>query len=357
MIRLSICIATYSRAAFIGATLESIVPQLRDDVELLILDGASPDDTAAVVAPFLGRHPNIVYHREETNSGVDADYDKAVGRARGEYCWLMPDDDLLAPQAVAGVLGFIEENPDLIIVDAEVRDLTMTETILPRRLSFSGVRRYGAGDQERLMKDIGDAISFIGAVIIRRDVWLARDRQSYYGSLFIHAGVIFQQPPLRSAIVVGEPYMLIRYGNSMWTSRSFEVWAVKWPTLIWSFDHYSEEVRSGVAAKEEWARLSFAFSSRAKGSFGWKEYRQFFGERRLGWRRPVLALLSLVPGRLAHVAGTAYLGLKGEIQGMGAYDLLHRSRFSNALSRRLAKGFAARAGRPKRDPTGPSPPA
>ena len=35
------------------------------------------------------------YFRESVNSGVDRDYDKAVGYASGEYCWLMTDDDLL----------------------------------------------------------------------------------------------------------------------------------------------------------------------------------------------------------------------------------------------------------------------
>ncbi|RYD61491.1 MAG: glycosyltransferase, partial [Sphingomonadales bacterium] len=101
---LSICIATFNRAAFIGETLQALVEQLRPGVEIVIVDGASPDDTAAAVRPFLEVAPAIRYCRESENSGVDGDYDKAVGYARGEHVWLFPDDDLPAPGAIDRVL-------------------------------------------------------------------------------------------------------------------------------------------------------------------------------------------------------------------------------------------------------------
>ena len=83
MIRLSICIATFKRADMIGETLDSIVSQLEDGVEVVVLDGASPDNTADVVAAYTARYPAVRYVRESTNSGIDADFDKAVGHARG----------------------------------------------------------------------------------------------------------------------------------------------------------------------------------------------------------------------------------------------------------------------------------
>jgi abequosyltransferase len=46
---LSICIATYNRGGYIGETLDTIIPQLDNDVELLVVDGASTDNTKDVV--------------------------------------------------------------------------------------------------------------------------------------------------------------------------------------------------------------------------------------------------------------------------------------------------------------------
>ncbi len=50
---LSICIATYNRAEYIGETLESIIPQVTDEVEIVIVDGASTDNTSSVVKHYI----------------------------------------------------------------------------------------------------------------------------------------------------------------------------------------------------------------------------------------------------------------------------------------------------------------
>src|SRR4051794_33591388 len=112
--KLSVCIATYNRARFIGETLDSLLPQITEDVELIVLDGASPDDTQEVVDRHVNAHPRVRYVRELTNSGVDQDYDKAVSYASGQYCWLMSDDDLLVPNAVERVLKRLDGQVDLI---------------------------------------------------------------------------------------------------------------------------------------------------------------------------------------------------------------------------------------------------
>jgi abequosyltransferase len=52
---LSICIATYKRAAYLGETLAAILDGLPTGVEVVILDGASPDNTPQVIEPFLAR--------------------------------------------------------------------------------------------------------------------------------------------------------------------------------------------------------------------------------------------------------------------------------------------------------------
>ena len=121
MIRLSVCIPTFNRGRFIGETLDCIVSQLPDDTEVVVVDGGSTDETAEVVEDLARRCPAIRYFREPTNSGYDADCDKAVGYAAGDYCWLMSDDDLLVPNAIARVLSILDEGGiDLLVVDAAI---------------------------------------------------------------------------------------------------------------------------------------------------------------------------------------------------------------------------------------------
>ena len=128
-IRLSICIATYNRSAYIGETIDSIIGQINHKLEIVIVDGASPDTTPEVVEKYTSIHPNVRYFREITNSGVDADYDKAVGYARGQYCWLMTDDDLMAPGAIRCVL-ILKIFPTMVNI-LERGSCTSGETIRP----------------------------------------------------------------------------------------------------------------------------------------------------------------------------------------------------------------------------------
>ena len=102
-IRLSICMPTYNFGRFIGDALESILRQAADDVEIVVLDGASTDNTSEVVRSFQARFPKLHYHRRDRRGGIDRDMAHAVELANGEYCWFMTDDDLLKPGAITEI--------------------------------------------------------------------------------------------------------------------------------------------------------------------------------------------------------------------------------------------------------------
>ena len=139
--KLSICIATFNRGDFIVQTLDSIVGQLTDSTELIVVDGASPDGTEAVMQTYCAAHPEVRYVREPVNSGIDRDYDKAVGYAVGEYCWLMTDDDLMVEGAVARVVAVLGD-VDLVVVNAEVRNKDLSSVLRPRLLVVSEDKRF-----------------------------------------------------------------------------------------------------------------------------------------------------------------------------------------------------------------------
>jgi hypothetical protein len=100
---------------------------------------------------------------------------------------------------------------------------------------------------EHLFIDALNYLSFIGAVVIRRSIWLGRERVLYFGTEFVHVGVIFQKPLPGSALIIAEPFITIRFGYGQWTSRSFEIWMFKWPKLVWSFKDISSEAKRRVA--------------------------------------------------------------------------------------------------------------
>lgn len=304
---LSICIATRNRGAFISETLLNIASQLTEQVEIVVLDGASSDDTTAVVTGLQTQIPNLRYFRKDKNGGVDADYDDAVSKATGEYCWLMSDDDLLKPGAIAAVLNAISRRPSLIVVNAELCTLDFSRLIDERRLMISEDQDYAADELEDLFVDASGYLSYIGAVVINRAVWLARDRTTYYGSYFIHVGVIFQAPLPRGAIVLSDPLISIRFGNTVWRPKEFEIRMIRWTDLVWSLNGISDSVKARIYRREPWLSIKSLFFYRAKGTYGPTEYKQWLIPRLSSKRNRAVALfIAYFPGIVANLAGLLY---------------------------------------------------
>ena len=334
--RLSICIATFRRGRFIGETLDSVFSQLEPGVEVVVVDGCSPDDTEQVMAAYVARHPQLRYVREAINSGVDGDYDKAVGYARGDYCWLMTDDDLLADGAIRRVLEALASGPDLLVVNSRVESEDFSRELSPRLLQAREDRDFDAARFGEFFAFAGKYLSFIGAVVIRRATWLERSRDPYFGTLFIHFGVIFQDPGLASVRVLAEPLIRLRYGNSMWTPRALDIWLYKWPRLVWSFPRFTPEQRAAVSRQHPWQQARKVFMYRALGAYGLEQYREHFRTGVPFAGRMLLLAIALVPGRVANALSAGWCLVAREKGRMSMYDLVH-SRLSNPVTRLAAK--------------------
>ena len=97
MTRLSICIATRNRAAFIGETLESILGQVEPGVEVVVVDGASTDGTREWLET---KRPRLAALRSEPDTGVYDAMNKGAAAAAGEWILFLGADDRLAHESV-----------------------------------------------------------------------------------------------------------------------------------------------------------------------------------------------------------------------------------------------------------------
>ena len=291
MYRLSICIATLNRAEFIAETLQGILQQLPDDVEVVVVDGASTDGTDRVVQDLFAGRGNCTLIRLPEKGGVDKDYCRAVEAASGEFCWLMTDDDVLTKDALATVLGNLADDLDLLLINSEVATKDLATTLVRRRLDVTTDRDFGPDEQDGLLAIAGNLLSFIGTVIIRRSVWLAREYAPYFGTEFVHVGVIFQRPLEHKARLLAMPLIRIRYGNAQWSRRAFDIWMRKWPRLIWSFQHLSDDAKQRVVARDPRLSLWELISMKNRGCYGREEYVRELRDAPLGMTKRFAAWL------------------------------------------------------------------
>lgn len=200
--RLSICIPVHNFGAFLGATLASIVPQAGPDVEIVILDGGSTDDTPAVVARAQAGFPRITYLRRPEKGGIDRDMALAVAAARGDYCWIFSGDDLMRPGAVAQVLGELALGCDVFLHESMRCDREMRPLALHRMARIDRPRTFRLEDPAERREYFALALntaaffSFCSALVFRRDRWEAAPADgSFDGSCWAHAARLLSLLP------------------------------------------------------------------------------------------------------------------------------------------------------------------
>jgi abequosyltransferase len=215
---LSICIPTYNRAPYLRECLDSIIASIGDrwdQVEIVISDNASPDDTPSVVVEYQRLYPQIKYNRNSENV-VDRNFYIVSQLAFGEYVWLFGDDDKMAPQAVGAILAQIRQGYDLIVSNYSI--WTQDLSVMKRPGNLPSKRDMVFTDPDELLKRFGIHLGYISAVIIRSALLFKPNYDSFslyaeYGWGFLYAVYAAVAPHCRAAYLC-KPLICNRADNS-----------------------------------------------------------------------------------------------------------------------------------------------
>lgn len=101
---------TYNRAAFLGESISSVLSQNYPNIEYIVLDGQSTDNTLEVVKKFKGK---IIWDSHKNMGEVKA-VNKGFSMAHGEIIGIVNSDDPLLPGAISEIVNFMINNPKII---------------------------------------------------------------------------------------------------------------------------------------------------------------------------------------------------------------------------------------------------
>ena len=107
--KVSVCIPSYQGEAYIGAAIQSVLAQTYGDLELIVVDDDSRDATGQVVASCTDARLSWVSNVR--NLGPEANWNRCLKLARGTYCTLLPQDDLLHPRCLERQVAILDSDP------------------------------------------------------------------------------------------------------------------------------------------------------------------------------------------------------------------------------------------------------
>lgn len=111
--KVSILIPVYSRANLILETLNSAVNQTYENIEVIVVDNKSTDNTFEILKKFADSHPNVRVYQNEENIGPVRNWRRCLDYATGEYVKILWSDDLIAPTFIEKTLPYLVDNEDV----------------------------------------------------------------------------------------------------------------------------------------------------------------------------------------------------------------------------------------------------
>ncbi len=323
-IKLSICIPTYRRARYLAETLDSVIAQATSDVEIIVSDNASPDNTAEVVQACQARFPRLTYFRQPENLGADRNYLQSVALASGEWCWLLGDDDLLEPGAIACVLDHLN-GPcplDFVLLLVTAYDAKM-QTVLERSADVLGVTEdiYTTDVPAFFTRFFQE--SYLSIFVVRREKWNTVNAEKYVGTGLTYLGITYEYLEADAPVLLlAQPLVKYRSMNISWTSSTLEIVLRHQRFIVDTLPARYDAVKEAAYAvyeKRTPVTLKMLCFLRSEGSYDLPRYQSlvapYFAARPA--HRTAARLIASAPIGLMRAVRRTYQGIKYGRAGRG----------------------------------------
>jgi abequosyltransferase len=190
---LTISIPTYKRAPYLSILLAQLLKELdkldrRDQVEVLVSDNCSPDDTGEVVQHMMGCGLPVRYILNSENIGSDHNIAQCFNEARGRYVLIMGDDDVLVDGMLAALVEQLgQSSPGVVLLRAYGYDADFRSESPGTEGSWVS---YDSADDFLLRASA--QISLISACVINKQLLEPLDANRFVGGNLVQVHLVLK---------------------------------------------------------------------------------------------------------------------------------------------------------------------
>ncbi len=145
---LSVFMPNYNQAQYISESLQAILDQSFQPIEVIIVDDYSTDNSIEIIEKFARRYPIIRLFRNEQNQGAILTCKKAVEIASGDYLFGIASDDKILPGLFENSINLFKKYPQAGLCCSDFMTLDIqTDATREHRLYLSDKPRYFSPDE------------------------------------------------------------------------------------------------------------------------------------------------------------------------------------------------------------------
>lgn len=251
---LSLCVPTYNRCYYLENLLESITNNLNIknlEFEICISDNNSTDETFTVIENYSNKI-KINYNKNSSNIGATKNYLKVIEMAKGDFVWLIGDDDLIMPNALNDIINSIKINKssDFFFVNSYQLNSSYIEKFshpfstdnLP--IKMKRVSNFTKNANVPFFDLINSDVTFdfLGGIflsVFRRQMWLDNTKHlnqfaindnrcfSHFDNTFPHIKIFSNAFAKSSAVILHDPMSICLSGVREWASMNSFVQSIR----------------------------------------------------------------------------------------------------------------------------------
>jgi len=155
----SVILPTYNRASLVSAAVSSVLRQSWSDVEVVVIDDGSRDDTREIVSALAEADERVRY-LHQPNGGVSSARNRGLANCRGGMIAFLDSDDAWHPWKLKAQVGVLQALPEVGMVWSDMHAIDLEGRLLHSkylRRMYKGYARVGQGElfrQTALLRDI-----------------------------------------------------------------------------------------------------------------------------------------------------------------------------------------------------------
>lgn len=237
----SIIVITYNSAKYVLETLESAKVQTYCNIELIISDDCSKDDTVAICRDWIEKNKEGFVRTKlvesKKNTGIPANCNRGCKEAKGEYLKLIAGDDILLPDCISDLLNNIGDNYILVGISSSFYVGEANEKIMsdfyPNKMQFSF---FVDSAQKQYRRLLTNSFNFTPGVFLRKQIF---DKVGYYDESYSY--------------IEDLPFWL------KCTSHNIKIAFLEKPVVLYRTQHDSAVFRSSTIYNETFYNCLFRF--------------------------------------------------------------------------------------------------
>jgi len=217
----SVIIPAHNAEKYIKEAIDSALAQTYKNIEIIVVDDSSTDDTKGIVLSYADPRIRLVTHEDSLNHGPCKSRHLGYTLSKGAYIAFLDDDDIFLPQKIEKQVRFLEKR-DAVMTHCKV--ILQNETSIPYTWNFSlgmKAKQYNLiKDTDYLSRDdICISSSLIRSEALKRvdfDIDKLTSAEDWY------LWVSLSSQTKKDFLYTPEPLLKYRFTKDSWTYRAFQ---------------------------------------------------------------------------------------------------------------------------------------